>query len=457
MTRGRALAGVVCSWILFFCAGSTRPVYDANGYLEFAAVWLSGAVPWHQGRGYATGLVWVPALAVARAANVEPYVGILLEGSFLMALLGWVILPNLPSRTPSLWARITCTLLLWILWGPWAGLSMTDIPAVVALFGALLLLRQERHLHFLASGLLVGLLYSLRPAYLLASATLVLVTCLGLRGWRGLLLGGTLLTGVALTLAPQGVLNVQYTQGWAEPRSFWPPTITAFAALVELQVGGASTVQRYETYLGGSGWPTPQLVACDPGGRKLLALTGGVPPKTITQYMHLLAADPILASGVLMRKVINAAWLDSRTPYIYDRAARALWLGALNVALVGLALLFLSAHTQGNWIPLLIALAASAPVLYTAPEQRFMMALSLLGIAYCWPALRWIVWDAEWGTRGRVLAAVALLVGLASAVATVTDAWESSVYFPVGSKMSCLELLSADTAARTSLVAPAAQ
>jgi hypothetical protein len=372
-------------------------------------------------RGYATGLIFVPAVVLYRSTSLSIEWAVLVEMSAIIVTLGWFVLPSLASAVLNRPARIADRVLL----------------LALALFA---FWKSDRMVLLMLVGGLGGLAYNVRPAYILVTAGLVVLAVLGRSGATRLRLsrGALVLAGVLVGLAPQGIVNAM------EGTSPIPPIPPQTGALVTLQIEAGLGYQRYETSLDPT-FPSPQLAACDPGGRLLLVRSGAPVPRTIIEYAALLATDPIEGAALITRRVENGVWLDERSPYVLSRASRTDALGFVNVVLLGLFAAFTllkgRAHPRVAMTAIMVLLAC-APAISTVVEQRFFLPVSAGAIAFCLPIFGWLRHERRVVVVGVVMGSLVLAV-LVSSATTQTAAFEAPGFMSDSLRLDCATILRA--------------
>jgi len=435
LTGRRALVlGGIGAWLLLVTAGPVQRVFDADEYWNLATYWVDGVAHAELFRGYSSGLLFVPAVLVSRWTSIDPELVILGEMSAILAVLGWVILPSFQGRalgrSATLPDRIVSTVLLWFLWGGFASAALLDLPALfMFLLAVLISWRGGRWWVPLAAGLVAGLAYNMRPAYLAGAVGIVVVVALaGNPDWRIRLRHSVLVAlGILVALAPQSLMNV------SAGAPALPPTPALTGEFLAFHLGSGVVYQRYETALDPN-WPSPQVWSCDPGGIQLVAASGSPPPSDLVSYASLMLSNPIAGAELLARRVGILLWLNERGPYVTDVAVRNPAYGVVNVLLVGLFAAFVLARARRSprlIVGVILILLACGPALISLADLRFFVPLSVAGIAFCVPAISWLR-HATGRVRLAVATACVLLLlasGVAAAQATanqVPGVWPAS-------------------------------
>jgi hypothetical protein len=265
------------------------------------------------------------------------------------------------------------------------------------------------------AGVLAGLAYNIRPAYVAGAAGLVLaVAVIGLPGWRRRVRQGAFVAvGLAMALAPQSLVNLS---GGAPA---FPPTPALTSGFLAFHLSSGLTYQRYETAIDPL-WPSPEIYSCDPAGMALVQGSGRPAPSTLNEYASLLFSNPVAGAGLIARRVGILLWLNERSPYVNDVSSQTGVYGILNVVLVGLlvALALAKAKPRSRFtVALVLVLLACGPGLISLPDLRFFLPLSAAGMALALPALLWLHREG-WRLRVAVVASCLALVLASSAVAT---------------------------------------
>jgi hypothetical protein len=412
-----ALGGFI-AWLAFASAGMSPRIYDAADYWNLAAHLLDGSSNVELFRGYASGLVYLPAVMLSRAAGLPPELAILLQAAAMLAILGWFVLPLLASavlnRHTRILDRFATTGLLWLLWGGFASVALVDVAALLLLLAAALLAwHTGRWWPALIAGTLVGLACNVRPGFFLgALAVVVMVMAAGslprpARFARVVLI----VLGLAFALAPQAAVNR------ASTAAMMPPVPPETSGLMAYQLGSGLIFSRYATSIDPL-WPSSQVWSCDLAGADMIARSQQPTPADLGAYVGLLASDPRSAAGLLTRHAAALAWLDGRTPYVSDVSARPAAFGFINVLLVVMLTCFVASQRSPRIAAVVgLAIFACAPALLAVPETRLALPLSAVAIAFCAPAIAWTR-GAGPGVRAAVLTTCVVVALAAGGVAT---------------------------------------
>ena len=411
------LLGLLVAWLLFMSAGIGPIVGDTVAYVEAAASVLDGQLSSDGFHGYASGLLYVPAVLLARLTPLSVEEAVLVQSSTVMALGAWLLVPWFAStitRCPvRLVDRLAITAILWALWGGYSPYALTDFPALFLFIAAAVVVwmpgpQGTRLPPAFVAGALMGLAFNLRPAYLVA--LLGLVALLAIQPHRARV--SVLVLGVMLVLLPQAFVNVEHGD------SPLPPIPAQTDDIGALALAGGLRYQRTATSLDPT-WPSPAIASCDPAGARLAY--GVTEPLSFTSYLHVLARDPIASLGLLGRHAINGLWLDERGPVVHSVADRTLLYGLVNLVLVGL--LIALAWSGTGRIALLLAVLACVTAVVWVAEPRHFMPVGVLAAAMFLPALRWLR-VAPLRTQAAVIMVCLGLVVMASGVVTTTMALE---------------------------------
>jgi hypothetical protein len=409
------LVGLLAAWLLFLSAGMGPIVGDTVGYLRAAASLLDGGLSNDGFHGYASGLLYVPAVILDRLTPLSLEAAVLIQSSIVMALGAWLLVPwfasTITGRPVRIVDRLAFTGILWALWGGYAPYALTDFPALFLFITAAVVawrpgLRTPGVRSAFLAGALIGIAYNLRPAYIVALIGLAALLALQPHRVRA----GALVLGVMLVLLPQAVVNVRYGE------SPLPPIPVGTGAAGSAHLAGGLRYQRTATSLDPA-WPSRAIASCDPAGARLADGAGGT--LTLTAYLGVLARDPVASMGLLSRHVVNGLWLDERGPVVHSVADRTFLYGVVNLVLVGL--LIALAWSGTGLIALLLAVLACVPAVVAVVEPRDFMPLGVLAAAMFLPSFRWLR-AAPLMTRTTVVLVCLGLVVMASGIATTTTA-----------------------------------
>lgn len=384
-------------------------------FVHDAAVYWSGAIGLAHGRaqgdldlrGVLTSMLYLPAALATRVfGDSSGGVAVLVENSVLVTLVGVLLLPRLlcawgPVTSWTLWV---CGGLTWLFVGRFAPYPLTDLWAAALILAAVVALQRGTAMGLMSAGLLTGIAFNVRPAYLVP-LLLALAVVLVSQRLAGLWFAG----GVVVALVPQSVVNIMRGAGWKP----WPPDMFA---LTQLQAHNASFVVRYDTvYLLNR---DPQQFFCSPA---MAQVVGHHPPQSTGElaalYLHNLPQSIVFVA----EKAAAALHWPLSAPYFAAPGARD-QVFALLVTLVTvlgfLALVQAQSASGLRSAPLAVwaALAVWAGSLITivtpSPETRFALPLVLFGIAGCATVVR--------GRLGsRWLAVACLAVALVFAIGTI--------------------------------------
>ena len=379
--RSGGLAGLMMVLATIF--ESPKPFrFDAGAYWSSAVDLSSGIDPFGQEgfqlRGAWTAILYLPAAVVTRvfgASNAG--FAVIVENSLMIAFIGVVLVPSLVSVwrpvTPiTIYASAAVT---WLLLGRFAPYPLTDVGAAALLLAAVVLLAHGTRRSLGAAGLLAGVGFNIRPAYLLTTVTIAVAVLCYQRRRTGIWFAG----GSALALLPQVLTNLSHGDGWRP----WP---AGTGSLTMLQSAYASFVVRYDTlaYV-----PTnkPQLFFCDP---RIARAVGDDAPRGPGELAAFYAHHPAGAVLLVVEKIGASLHWPESVPY-YARAGLGDALFAFLVTAVTVAGA-ISLARQGwrdrpptlpqvgvaaVWVGSLLTIAT------TAPETRFAVPLVIFGVVGC--------------------------------------------------------------------------
>ncbi|MEP7192358.1 MAG: hypothetical protein ABI903_05780 [Actinomycetota bacterium] len=381
-------------------------VWDAADYWAGAASLASGGDPFSQHgmsvRGVWSAVLYLPAALAARVFGASTAaVAVLVENSLLISVVGVLLLPLLlrawgPVTPRMVWV---CTGLTWVVVGRFAPYPLTDVWAAALILAAVLALQRRPAMSLLGAGLLAGIAFNVRPAYLVPVLLVLVVVIL-----RRRLAGGLFVVGVVLAQVPQSLVNLMHGVGWKP----WPP---GMVGLTQLQAYYASYVVRYDTGAANVPGLAPRQIFCDPA---MAVAIGDHPPDSagsqVLFYLHNLPQSLVF----LAEKAAAVLHWPPSAPYFAPTWAgeQVIALLVTTVAVMGVASLVYTGFRSGIrsaplaiWAALLVWLGSLATILLSAPETRFAMPLVLLGIAGCAAlAGRWP------GNRRVASAAIAIVV-----------------------------------------------
>ncbi|MBE3075265.1 MAG: hypothetical protein IMZ75_10020 [Actinobacteria bacterium] len=363
-----------------------RFVYDA-------AVYWAGSVSLAHGvspatgtlglRGALTSLLYVPsALATRFLGDAAGGVAVLVENSLLVALVGVLLLP----RLLGIWGPVTSWMvwvsagLTWLLVGRFAPYPLVDLWAAALMLAAVVLLKRLTAIGLMGAGLLAGIAFNVRPAYLVP-----LVLALALVLLRQRLAGLWFAVGVVLALVPQSMVNLSRGTGWKP----WPPNM---ASVAQLQSFYASYSVRYDTVYPTAG--APRQFFCSPD---MAQAVGSQPPLSTgglaAFFLHTLPQSLVFVA----EKMAAVLHWPLSTPYLAPTGAGDQMFALLvtTVSVLGVVALVHAQFTSGfrsapvaAWVALAVWIGSLATVVTSTPETRYAMPLVLLGIAGCATVVR---------------------------------------------------------------------
>ena len=389
--RQRAIVTAIAGVVLFLATVTQSParfLYDATGYWNGSVALANGGDPYIAGvmtlRGVLTSLLYLPAaLAVKGSDPSAGGLAVLVENSLLVAFVGVLLLPGLlrawgPVTSRMVWV---CAGLTWIAVGRFAPYPLMDLWGAVVSLAAVVALQRRTTIGLIGAGLLAGIAFNVRPAYLLPLLMMVGVVFLTRR-----LSGMWFVGGAVVALLPQSIMNLAHGVSWIP----WPRDMTA---LTQQQADHASYIVRYDTAVYGP-VRNPQQFFCDPS---MAQAVGNHPPGSTRELVSLYLHNPSQSFVFLLEKASAAVHWPLSAPYLSPGGAGdhlfALLVTAITV--VGAAAL---AHGQLQsgvrstplpvWATLAVWLGSLTTLVTPSPESRFALPLVLLGIAGCSALLR---------------------------------------------------------------------
>ena len=382
-------------------------LYDAYQYWSGASAVGSGGNVYDDGglatRGVLTPLVYVPAFFLARLAGggpVDATWAVLIQNSFLIALLGAVLIPALLRRVVTIGPLhvVLSTALTAVALSGFAPYPVMDLPAGVCVVAGVLLLCQARWWSWIAGGAFLAAAVNLRPAYALAAV--LVVAAVAIVRWPRAPLGAV---GAAAVTGIQAVYGHVRADVWSPS-----PPLADLVRSVQYQYGAYGT--RYDTIPFTDG--APQLWHCNPG---MADAMGGRPMPESAGGLLGIMVDTFPTSAVLaLDKVTASLHWSAATPYARpgDQALRPLGILVIVLSCAGfVALVGLLRGRADRSVPLaLIALVlgVAVTIVGAAPEARFALPLVATGIAGVVAAA------AHWGHR-RLSWTRPLVVGVVAA------------------------------------------
>ena len=405
------VACLLAAWVFLVLLRDPAPafVYDANQYWSGAQAVARGGDEYARGglatRGVFTSFVYVPAFVLAHVAGGSMGTAtwaVLVQNAFLIAFLGSVVIPTLLRRAVSIGAVHVgvSTALTSLLLSRFAPYPLMDLPAVVCVALAVLLLCELRWWTWVLSGGFLALAVNLRPAYLLPA---VLILAAGaVTRWRRAPLAAV---GGAAVLAIQAIYGRLHT-GIV---SISPPQ----AGIVQtIQFHYAAYGVRYDTIPFSAG--DPRLWHCSPGMAE--AVSGDPAPGSASGLLGLMVDNLPGSALFAVNKVTASLHWSAGTPYAIpgEQALRPLGLLVIVVACVGFVSLVGLLRGRGDQRTAPLALVAlvlgvAVTLVGSAPEARFALPIVVAGIAGTVAAVaRWRRPELTWSRP--------LLVGIVCAV-----------------------------------------
>jgi hypothetical protein len=318
----------------------------------------------------------------------------------------------------TFWRRLVPVVLLAQLFPGVLIYPLSDLPALLALLGALVCAlrigevarRRDRMLLAVAAGFLVGAAYNIRTIYMFAFPGLFLLAWM-----RGAELPvrqrGALLLAVAL-----GLLLLALPQRWINQRVQGVATFSVMArvagqSLFATQLVWGLTLQRYETAVR-DGKPLGGIYYLDPAGE---ALFKQLAPRqnafSIRAYLGLATQRPLEFLGLYARHVVNGLDVRDGTVYVEKASPLRHRTATFNFLVLACAVLVAAAASRAALsrpglrpgaraallATLLLPVAAVVP---SAVESRFFLPVHLLAYAALAFQFDRGSWGALWQERG---------------------------------------------------------
>lgn len=438
-------------------SGYTELHYDAKNYW-FISVYFHKAgslslFNYHDGfRGYVFPLLLLP-LRIAQFYTQLPPIWFARAFGAVSAAVGFGVVGPLlwqaarGTSAPLAWPRRAAFAVLgFVLWRDYFNFTLTDFPAVWLLgLGLLLSLRHQPSAALLA-GACWAAAYNMRPSYLVAAPFFLALAWLPSGSVATLCWArcAALLTGAALVLAPQYVIN---------QRHFHRNTPLVLALDADLETGNlyreklkwGLLQQKYESNIGAD-YPESILVFRDYAGEALVRQERIEWFDSYGSYARLVLRHPLLFAKLYAWRLFNGLDVQYPTPYIrqvYQPTWGLAWLNYtvwFGAGLVVARARWRRLHLQQKLRQILVLAALLVPCLPMLPiniECRYLLPLHLwlcAVLCFGWPA----AWNLRQVRRPVLLAvgaAYVLFVGLcftasASAQATL-DCGPRSLWNPV--------------------------
>ena len=400
-------AGLLTSVVALVLLRDPAPafVYDAAQYWAGAQAVAEGTDEYTLGglatRGILTALVYLPAYALASLLGGSMVVGawaVLAQNAFLVAFIGSVVIPLLLRRAVTirpLHVGVSTALTSLLLSG-FVPYPLMDLPAVVCVALAILLLCEFRWWTALLGGAFLAAAVNLRPAYAVP-AVLVLLVVILLR-WR---------RAPFAVLGGAAVLAVQAGYGRAQAGfvSLWPPSTELVTAI---QFNYAAYGVRYDTIPLTA--EDPRLWHCSPGMAE--AVSGQPPPTSSSDLLGVMVDNLPTSALFAVDKVTASLHWSVGTPYALpgEQALRPLGLLVMLVSCAGfvslVALLRSRADRTAPLALIALVLGVAVTLVGSSPEARFALPIVVAGLAGCLAAVaRWLGPGCRW-TRPLVIGAV---------------------------------------------------
>ncbi len=403
--------------------------------LVLRALHMKGVEMIPMGVGLATAL-WggvLPALWRSVQPDADPYAS---AGSVPLA----TTIPPVAA-----WRHLILVGLGFAFWRGYFAFALSDVPSLLAILGALLLIfamatrRLPAGWALLAGGLAAAAV-NIRPVFLLSTGFL-----LGAAAWEWLRAYGRraaavrlclFAVGMGLVVVPQWGIN-QQRFGVSTPLVLGWQTNTTGCSLYLDQLSWGLGTQRYETSTEAN--RSAQMFFGDPAGQAIADAEHIVSKPSISCVGFKTTAQVLAVFGrhwpalvpLYARHVFNGLDQHQPMPYLEKLRPQALLLMALNYSLWFALVLLLWRGRLGQrllrrraLVVLLVLLVPCAAVVPTAIEPRFLLPAHVLAyttLAYGWPAT-WTL-RAGWAHRLRLPVLVAYVGWLVGCFALANDVY----------------------------------
>lgn len=316
-----ALAGAL---IVTLIQGEKFFHYDSGGYWYLSETFV------HTGhfslfnfdnnglRGYALPLLYWVLRNTAETLAITNSLAVRIANAATFALIGAVLVPRLgaiawPQTSWNIGRRLGFCALLLAFWSGYMSYPLSDFPALaLALLALVAIFRTDSPLWLFVAGLSAGLAINVRPSYALLApvlAALLVWSWVATRGTervslrlRGLSVAA-LVAGLAIVAVPQSVIQ-HHQFGDYSP-------VPGSSTLTQYQYRLGLELQRYDTYLGGSG----KLEYLEPHTADIVAELNSSTVGNVA-YMKLVLQHPVTMAGLSLRHVVNGFDQRYTTPYI---------------------------------------------------------------------------------------------------------------------------------------------
>lgn len=385
-----------------------RFAFDAATYWAGSVTLAQGSDPYLDGaltlRGVLTPVLYLPAALATRVLGQSAESSaVLVENSLLVAAVGafllpWLLRAWLPATPLMVWA---CAGLTGLLVGPFAPYPLVDLWAAALMLAGLAALQRDTAAGLMGAGLLAGVAFNVRPAYLLPMLLALAVVL-----FRRRLAGLWFAAGMVIALMPQSILNLTRGAGWKP----WPADLFG---LTQLQAYNASFVVRYDTVLSAG---DPRQFFCNP---HMAQAVGDHPPASTGElaatYLHALPQSVVF----LAEKAAASLHWPFAVPYFAPTGAGDevfAFLVTLATVLGAVSLVGLTRRSGSRSAPVAVWATAAVwwgsllTIVTPSPETRFALPLVLLGVAGCAALVRGSL-SRRWVVVAVIAASVVFAVG----------------------------------------------
>lgn len=343
-------------------------------------------------RGYSYPLSLHGVRSVADVLGLGPAATVRILNSAVVAVLGTLVVPSLvlkvwPTARITLVRILIFNLLIFLFWRDYLNFPVTDFPALLAGWTAVLLALYRRWYTYLGAGIAAAIALNTRPAYALAAAVLILVVAV--RAYRGEVFRSRLFSalaaavfmvaGVAVVLAPQVAINKHSFNRLS-------PFPLGNKDLSKLQFTGGLQLQKYETTVNPRA-SSPSAYFSDASTAATLAghLDGKPALSGVREYAGIALDHPFLMIRGYFRRIFNGLDVQYTSPYVRNlRADRSttrsfLLYSLLFAALVTLAISFIRRSLRRvDFVTVGILILPALSAIPSAVEVRFFLPVQLV-------------------------------------------------------------------------------
>ncbi|NVO32646.1 hypothetical protein [Hymenobacter lapidiphilus] len=286
-------------------------------------------------RGYLFPLLLMPIKAIVYFDFASQSFMTILFNSIIAAILFGFVVPKLyliirPSCIITPIKLILFTGLSLFFWIGYFNYTLTDFPAMLFLGLSLLMLLNNNNnkiIFILIAGILFGAAVNFRPVYIISVPFFIIISQYSIKGelkfFRKILNFVIIIVGIGLPMLPQLYINNKVFKE-NTPLVLTKNQTDRGTDLLLAQLGWALQMQKFETAFGSApGGRNAVVFYRNPAGNRLLNDNGykssklwGVVFTSKTQYLELVANNPIEMVGIYLRQAFNGFDQHHNTPYI---------------------------------------------------------------------------------------------------------------------------------------------